>query len=318
MLIIVDEMLDYIGSGLDGAQLSSLDEITRRSGVGPGTGPSHRHFLTKEALYLAVSIDQLEHLVAEAAVLAATDDPAAMFTLLSRMMANGAEKTAVNSPLTAADFDLRTAAPGVAEDLTGYVADLLDRARVASVARDDVTADEVSVRQESRRQGQGRPAGPRRPGSAQLLRAGSVSVVACRYFRASHRLDSSSRRSTGERWLRWRVRSTRRSRRSGSSICSIVEGQCGRRLRRPGCTRLPFSIATDMAVYFCDPGSPWQRGTNENTNGLLRQYFPRNSDLRAHDAAALRAVADELNDRPRKSLGWDTPAERLAALLEAS
>jgi IS30 family transposase len=79
-----------------------------------------------------------------------------------------------------------------------------------------------------------------------------------------------------------------------------------------------FRIATDMAVYFCDPGAPWQRGTNENPNGLLRQYFPRNSDLRAHDASALQAVADELNDRPRKALDWDTPAERLAALLNAS
>lgn len=76
-----------------------------------------------------------------------------------------------------------------------------------------------------------------------------------------------------------------------------------------------FTMATDMAVYFCEPGKPWQRGSNENTNGLLRQYFPGGTDLRAHDAAALQAVADELNGRPRKSLDWDTPAERLHALL---
>ncbi|WP_040735012.1 TetR/AcrR family transcriptional regulator [Nocardia tenerifensis] len=119
----------------------SLDEIARRAGVGPGT--VHRHFPTKEALYLAVSIDQLEHLVAEAAALAATDDPAAVFTLLARMIANGAANSAVKSALSAAEFDMRTAAPGVAEDLSRYVADLLDRARAARVVRDDVTADEA-------------------------------------------------------------------------------------------------------------------------------------------------------------------------------
>jgi transposase, IS30 family len=78
-----------------------------------------------------------------------------------------------------------------------------------------------------------------------------------------------------------------------------------------------FTLATDMAVYFCDPGAPWQRGSNENTNGLLRQYFPRGMDLSRHTAAELRAVADELNNRPRKALDWDTPSERLTALLEA-
>lgn len=77
-----------------------------------------------------------------------------------------------------------------------------------------------------------------------------------------------------------------------------------------------FSIATDFAVYFADPGSPWQRGSNENTNGLLRQYFPKGTDLAGHDRDQLLAVAEELNGRPRKSLGWDTPAERLAGLLE--
>jgi IS30 family transposase len=79
-----------------------------------------------------------------------------------------------------------------------------------------------------------------------------------------------------------------------------------------------FAMATGMRVFFCDPGAPWQRGSNENTNGLLRQYFPEGSDLRVHSEMDLRAVAEELNGRPRKALGWDTPAERLSALLAAS
>jgi IS30 family transposase len=77
-----------------------------------------------------------------------------------------------------------------------------------------------------------------------------------------------------------------------------------------------FTVATDVQVYFCDPRSPWQRGSNENTNGLLRQYFPKGTDLSTFSQAHLNKIALHLNQRPRKTLGFETPADRLNAVLQ--
>jgi len=79
-----------------------------------------------------------------------------------------------------------------------------------------------------------------------------------------------------------------------------------------------FTVDTGVAVYFCDPSSPWQRGTNENTNGLLRQYFPKGRSVAHVTQAELDLVAAQMNERPRETLGWRTPAEALSQFLKES
>ena len=81
---------------------------------------------------------------------------------------------------------------------------------------------------------------------------------------------------------------------------------------------LQIKVATGLQVYFCDPASPWQRGSNENTNGLLRQYFPKGTDLSQHAPDYLDFVAAQMNRRPRETLGWIRPAEALSRLLSTA
>ena len=83
-------------------------------------------------------------------------------------------------------------------------------------------------------------------------------------------------------------------------------------------THARFTTATEIPIYFCDPHAPWQRGSNENTNGLLRQYLPKGTDLSKHSPADLLAIQGSLNSRPRKTLGYLTPSEAYAQVVAAT
>jgi len=99
-----------------------------------------------------------------------------------------------------------------------------------------------------------------------------------------------------------------------ADLCRSLAWDQGREMKE----HLRFTIDTGVQVYFCDPKSPWQRGSNENTNGLLRQYFPKGKTVARYTQEELDRVAAQLNGRPRETLGWKSPAKRLAQFLEAS
>ena len=97
-----------------------------------------------------------------------------------------------------------------------------------------------------------------------------------------------------------------------------ILGAVGASRRKEQTDHRRFTLATKIDVYFCDPQSPWQRGSNENTNGLLRQYFPKGTDLSVHSQAHLNKVARQLNERPRETLQFETPAERFNACVAST